>query len=126
MLIKYKVVLNIGDGLYRSVFPPNKRLNMIYEVGKWYKAPIGGFLVFNNPTSPKTLFGKSKYYKIFEVEVKQPVKLPKYGMDTGTLEQIRHLWSRKTIGNHKRAGHGLIPWPENTEAYKYVRLICEV
>lgn len=128
MVIKYKVVENIEGSYYSSHAEGRYSIRYLPEV--FVEAPVGGLLVFDTFKQASEILPPrdrmirvNRMMEVWKVEVEQPVKLPEHAfINTGIypvgLRLFERLWGGEIIDDW-----GMVPWPEGTEAYKYVKLI---
>jgi hypothetical protein len=120
MVIRYKKVVREMNGKLVSMIGPPFRV--VYEVGKWVQAPVGGLLVwgYGHEHVPLDMFEE-----LWKVEVRHRVELPKVRVSCwelfahdGRLYLVHDLWEGKNLDPTFTGS-----WPVGTEAWKEVKLL---
>ena len=113
--IRYKVV-KTEEELKSS--HAKGELCVTYSTAKWATAPIGGLFVFRLLCHARSFAGLGE--KVFECEVKEPVKLP-----GERLTEPRQLLRAFLAWRRRKQRYERV-WPTGSEAYRLVKLIREI
>ena len=127
-MLAYKVVqVNPHSGIVFSAVARTNELRVIYKVGEFVEAPVGGLLCFETLQHARDFQIKcwersvDKWHAIFTCEGMEHVDLPQYLTSYICLESVMKVWNGMTL--HVISQTGI---PKGTIAFKRVMLLKKV
>jgi hypothetical protein len=129
----YKAVLRQYEGELTSLEPPCKSLRVIYPIGDWARAPIGGLVCFDNLFNAYTAYSKFRWYLFGDVEIWESlgsgtINLPvlrfkvfPLGSDPVEERYVKQLWDG-SLDRQDPMWYRTDWWPKGTVGFEAVSL----